>query len=153
MSQSITGILRRLLLVDDDGDGQILDGVDMRTAILGQILLHKRGEGVVQFAARLGGDGVEHKRALARARHAREHRDLVLGNLKRDVLQVILARSAYDDFVVFHNFQCLAQISHSVYCKQPFPAGYDFNDPMMVIDASLLFVCNNEASPTGMNFG
>ena len=60
-----TRVLGGLLLVDDDGDGQVLDGIHVGTAILGQVLLHERREGIVQFPARLGGDGVEHERTLA----------------------------------------------------------------------------------------
>ena len=88
-----------LALVDHDGHRQTLDGIHVRTAILGQILLHKGGKGVGQLATRLGGDGIEHQRALARTRHAGEHSDLVLGNGERHLLQVVLARPAHDDMV------------------------------------------------------
>ena len=59
------GILGGLLLVDDDGDGQVLYRIHVGTAILGQVLLHKRREGVVQLSARLGRNGVKHERTLA----------------------------------------------------------------------------------------
>jgi len=98
-----TGVLGRLLLVDDDGDGQVLDGIHVGTAILGQVLLDKRRERVVQLPPRLGSDGVEHERTLARARNARENRDLMLGNLERDVLEVVLARPLDDDSIAFHD--------------------------------------------------
>ena len=44
-----TRVLGGLLLVDDDGDGQVLDGIDVGTAILGQVLLHERRERVIQL--------------------------------------------------------------------------------------------------------
>ena len=74
----------------------------MGTAVLGQVLLHERGEGVVQFAAGLGRDGVEYQRTLAGARNARENRDLMLGNLERDVFEVVLSRSLDDNLVAVH---------------------------------------------------
>ena len=96
-------VLCRLLLVDDDGDRQVLDGVDMRTTVFGQILLHKRRERVVQLSPRLGRDGVEHERTLARPRHAREHGDGMLRDGQRDILQVILPRS-----LDYYSVSCVA---------------------------------------------
>ena len=80
----------------------------MRSPVFGQVLLRERREGVVQLAARLGGDGVEHQRRLARTRHARHHGDLSLGNADADMLQVVLCRIAHYDMVesvaMFHSF-------------------------------------------------
>ena len=84
------GILRRLFLVYHYGDGQALYAVHMRTAVLGKVLLHERGEGVVELPAALCRDGVKHQRALAGARHPRENRYLVSWYVQRDVLQVVL---------------------------------------------------------------
>ena len=74
----------------------------MGTAVLGQILLHKRRERVVQFPTRLSRDGIEHERTLAGARHAREYSDLMLGNLERDIFEVVLSRSLNDNGIAFH---------------------------------------------------
>ena len=70
----------------------------MRTTILGQILLGKGREGVIQFPPRLGSDRIQHKRTLSRARNAREDGNLVFGDVQGNVLQVILPRApdAYD---------------------------------------------------------
>ena len=92
------GVLGGLLLVNDHRDGQSLDLVHVRTPVLGQILLHEGREGVVQLPPRLRRDRVQHQRALPRARNAREHGNLVFGNVQGDVLQVVLpgAPDAYD---------------------------------------------------------
>ena len=55
-----TRVLRGFLLVDNDGDGQVLDAFHMRSPILRQILLHERRERVVQLASRLCRYRVEH---------------------------------------------------------------------------------------------
>ena len=70
----------------------------MRTPILRQVLLDEGRKGVVQFATRLGCDGVEDQRTLARATDTCEDSDLVLGNSQRDVLQIVLASSS-DEYV------------------------------------------------------
>ena len=41
------GVLGGLLLVDDDSYGQVLDGIDVRTSVLGQVLLYEGGKSVV----------------------------------------------------------------------------------------------------------
>ena len=93
-----------LALVDDDGDGQSVDGVDVRPSVFGQVLLYEGGEGVVELAPRLGGDGVHHERALARARDAGEDGNLVLGNIEGDILEVVLAGTADGDMGCGHAF-------------------------------------------------
>ena len=94
-----TGVLCGLLLVDDDGNGQPLDAIDVGAAVLGQVLLHEGGKGVVELAAALGGDGVHHQRRLATAAHAREDGDAVFGQGERDVLEVVFRRSTDNDAV------------------------------------------------------
>ena len=59
----------RFTLLDDDGDGQVLNVAHVRPSIFGQVLLREGGEGVVELAPRLGRDGVQHQRRLARPRH------------------------------------------------------------------------------------
>ena len=51
----------------------------------------EQAEVLVQLALGLGRDRVEHDRRLARPGHAREDRDLALGDAQRDVLEVVLA--------------------------------------------------------------
>ena len=98
------GILRRLLLVDDHGDGQSLDLVHMRASILGQILLHKGRERIVELPSGLGGDGVQHQRALPGARNAGKNGDLVFGDVQGDVLEVVLPGTPDADRICRHAF-------------------------------------------------
>ncbi len=93
------GILRRLLLVDDDGDGKALDGVDLRASVFREILLHEGGEGVIELPTALRRDGIHHQGALARAGYAGENGDLVFRYVERDIAQVVLPRPADPDGV------------------------------------------------------
>ena len=90
-----TGILRRLLLVDNYRYRQALYAVHMRAPVLGQILLHERGKRVVELPPALRRDSVQHQRTLPGARNPREHRNLILGDIQIYPLKVILARPAY----------------------------------------------------------
>ena len=102
-----TGVLRRLLLVDDDGDGQAFDGVDLRPPVFREILLDEGREGVVELAAALRRDGVHHQRTFAGARDARENGDPVFGNVERQVAEVILPRPADADGIKgLHGVSC-----------------------------------------------
>ena len=94
-----TRVLRGLLLVDNNGYRQVVDGIDMRPPVLRQILLYESRKSVVELTTRLGGDGVEDKRALARPTDTGEHRNLILRDGERDILQIVLARSAYNNMV------------------------------------------------------
>ena len=98
------GILRRFLLVDDHRDRKSLDLVHMRTPVLGQILLHKGRESVVEFPPGLGGDGVQHQRTLPGARNAGENGDLVFGNVQGNVLEVVLPGTPDADHICRHAF-------------------------------------------------
>jgi hypothetical protein len=65
--------------------------------------LHEEGEGLVQLALRFGCDGVEDQRRFPGAGHTGKHRDLLLGNVERDVLEVVLARAAnLDELAIRH---------------------------------------------------
>ena len=98
-------------MLDDDGYWQIFDVAHVRPSVFGQVLLRERWKSVVEFTARLGGDGVHHKRRLARARHARNHGNLPFGNPYVDMFEVVLAGIADDDIVevvgVFHKVMSL----------------------------------------------
>jgi hypothetical protein len=65
--------------------------------------LDEGGEGLVELALCFGGDGIEHQRQLARTGHAREHRDLLLRDVQRDVLEVILSCAANLDVLAVHH--------------------------------------------------
>ena len=94
--------MRRLLLVNDNGDGKVLNGIDMRTTILGKVLLHKRWKRVVKLTSRLGSYGVKHQRTLSRARDTCKNCDLMLGNLERHALEIVLSSSPYYYLIVVH---------------------------------------------------
>ena len=94
------GVRAHPLLVDDDRRRQSLKVVDVGPRQVGHESLHKGAVGLVDHPLRLGGDGGEHQRALARAGDAREHRQAALRDLDADVLEVVLARALHADQIV-----------------------------------------------------
>src|SRR5205085_10707440 len=66
----------------------------------GHEALHEGAVRLVDHALRLGGDGVEHQRALAGAGDSGEDREPALRDLDADVLEVVLARPVHPDQVV-----------------------------------------------------
>ena len=96
------GVLRRRLLVDGDSRGQALDAVDVGLVHLPQEHAGIARERLDVAALTLGEDGVEGQRALARTGKARDDHELVAGDLKRDVLEVVLARTSDDDVFLCH---------------------------------------------------
>ena len=89
-------------MVDDDGDGHVLDTLDLRAAVFREILLYEGREGLVEFATAFGGDGVEAERALSGAGDACEDGNLMFRDFERDVLEVVLASVGDKDKVVGH---------------------------------------------------
>ena len=94
------GVGPHALLVDDDGrrqpsststSGRASDGMKPWTNALYVSLI---------MPLRLGGDRVEHERALARARDTGEHRQPALGDVDADVLQVVVSGALHTDAVV-----------------------------------------------------
>ena len=63
-------------------------------------LLHEGGIGLVDQPLAFRRDGAEDQGGLARTRNAGEDADLALGNIERDVLQIVLAGAANDDRAV-----------------------------------------------------
>ena len=88
------------LLVDDDRGGQPVEHVDVRAGQRRHEALDEGAVGLVDHPLRLGGDGAEHQRALARAGDAGEHRQPALRDLDVDVLEVVDARALHADQVV-----------------------------------------------------
>ena len=62
--------------------------------------LDERRVGLVDHPLRLGGDGVEDQRTLARAGDPGEHREPPLGDLDVHVLEVVDPRALHPDHVV-----------------------------------------------------
>ena len=88
------------LLVDDDRRGEPVEDVDVRARHRRHEALHERAVRLVDQPLRLGGDRAEHERALARARHAREHREPSLRDLEADVLEVVHPGAVHPDQVM-----------------------------------------------------
>src|SRR4051794_11588426 len=77
--------------------------VHVRLAVVRQEALHEEGEGLVQLTLRFGGDGVEDERRFPGTGHPGKHGDLLLGNVERDVLEVVLACAAnLDELAICH---------------------------------------------------
>ena len=89
-----TGVGAHPLLVDDDRGREPVEHVDVGPRQRRHEALHEGAVGLVDQPLRLGGDGVEHQRALARAGDAGEHRQPALRDLDADVLEVVDARPA-----------------------------------------------------------
>ena len=77
------------LLVDDDRGRQSLQHVHVRPGQRRHEALHEGAVGLVDQPLRLGSDGAEDQRALARAGHPGEHGEPPLGDLDADVLEVV----------------------------------------------------------------
>ena len=91
------------LLLDGNGWRESLDRIDVG-------LLHEAEElprvGRERFdvaALPLGVDGIEGERGLARAREPGDDRELIAGDLDRDVLEIVLAGTADDQAFLSHS--------------------------------------------------
>ncbi len=93
------GVAGGRLLVDGDGRRQALDEVDVGLVHLAQELAGVGREGLDVAALALGVDRVEGQRGLARSREAGEDDQLVPGQVKGDVPQIVLASPANDQTV------------------------------------------------------
>ncbi len=60
-------VAAQAFLVDDDGRGDVLDGVHVRPPVVGQEGPDEGAEGLVELPLSLGRKGVEHQGRLARA--------------------------------------------------------------------------------------
>ena len=85
------------LLVNDDGRRDVFEHIGIRLAVVGhEYWLHEGGIGLVDEALAFGRDGAEDQGGLARTRHTGKHCDAALGNIERDVPEIVLARAADD---------------------------------------------------------
>ena len=78
------------LLVHYDRHARVLNGIGVRLGVARQEGSDEHAEILVHLTLRLGRDGVEDDRRFA----AGEDRDLAFGDAQRDVLEIILARTA-----------------------------------------------------------
>jgi hypothetical protein len=93
-------VARSGLLLDGDGGGQPVDGIDVGLAHLLEELAGVGGQGLDVTALPFGVDGVEGQRGLARPGHTGDDHQLVARDLHVDVLEVVSARP-FDDYL-FH---------------------------------------------------
>ena len=87
----------RIRLVDGDGGRNAVDAIDRRLVHAIEELPRVRREGFDVTPLAFGIQRVEHQRRLARARHARDHHELVQRNLETQVLEIVLARTVNHD--------------------------------------------------------
>ena len=85
------------LLVEDDRGRQALEGVHVRPRQRRHEALDEGAVGLVDEPLRFGRDRLEDERALARAGHPGEHRQLALRDVQVDVPEVVLAGAADAD--------------------------------------------------------
>ncbi len=95
-------VLRRRLLLDRDGGGQPLDGVDVGLLHLLEELPGIGGQRLDVAPLTFGIDGVEGERRLAGAGETGEDHQLVPRDLEVYGLEVVLTRAADDDPVIGH---------------------------------------------------
>ncbi len=88
------------LLVNDDGRRNVFQHIGVRLPVMGHELLHEGRIGFVDQPLAFRRNGAEHQRGLARTRHPGKHRDPALGNIQRDVLEIVLPRAANGDRTV-----------------------------------------------------
>jgi hypothetical protein len=93
-------IPRRVFLLDGNGRSQPVDHVHIRLLYPLKKLPRIRRKRLHIPPLSLGIDRVEGQRTLPRTRHAADHRQLSMGNLAGDVLQVVSPRAADDDGVI-----------------------------------------------------
>ena len=90
-------------LLDGDRGREALDVVHVRFLQLVEELPGIRGEAFDVLALALGVDGVEGERGLARSAQAGDDHQLVARDVQREVLQVVLTRTADPDEFLCHN--------------------------------------------------
>ena len=97
------------LLLDRDRGGEAVDPVDVGLGQLSEELTGVAGKALNITALAFGVEGVEGQRALARAGDAGEADQGPLGEVERDVAEVVLARAANPDFRFRHPCDVLVQ--------------------------------------------
>ncbi|MFG2100158.1 hypothetical protein ACGFJ5_06100 [Micromonospora echinaurantiaca] len=96
------GVAAEPALVDHDHRGQPAEVLDVRAGPLRQPVTGERREGLVELVTRLGGDGVEHQRRLARPGHAGEDDQPVARDVDVECGQVVGAGAPDGDVAMLH---------------------------------------------------
>ena len=81
------------LLIDRDGRREAFDEIDVRLVHLPKELPRIGGERLHVAALALGEDRIEGEGGLPRTREPGEHDELVPRQIKRDILEIVLARA------------------------------------------------------------
>ena len=97
-----SGVLAGRLLLDGNGRGEALDRIHVRLVHLLQELPGVGGQGLHVPPLPLRIEGVERQGGLPGAADPRDDDELVPGNLRVDVLQVVLAGALDDDLSLSH---------------------------------------------------
>ncbi len=90
-------IARGVLLADGDRGRDAVDLVDIRLLHALQELARVSGERFDIAALTFGVNGVEGQRRFARSRDARDHGQLVMRDVERDILKIVDARATNAD--------------------------------------------------------
>ena len=96
----------------------MLNMVNIWLAIVRQKALHKGGEGLIELALGLSSNGVENQRRFARARHTCKDRNLLFGNVERNILEAV----SYTHLDVYKRQVCSVILHRSSFTpQQPLP--------------------------------
>ena len=87
----------RIRLVDGDGRRNAVDAIDRGLVHAIEELPRVGRERFDVAPLTFGVQRVEHQRGFSRARHARDHHELVQRNLESQILEIVLARAANHD--------------------------------------------------------
>ena len=94
-----TRIVRRRLLIDGDGWGKAVDGIDVRLRKVAEKLSGIARERLHIASLPLGKDRIEGQRGFSGSRHTRKDDEGVFRYLDIDILEVVFPRSFDDDIV------------------------------------------------------
>src|SRR5579883_3064114 len=95
-------VVRRSLLINRDRGGEAIDMVDVRFLHLVQELAGIGGKRLDIAALPLGENGVKGQAALARPGEARDDHQLIAGDRHIDILQIMFASAANNNFILRH---------------------------------------------------
>ena len=96
------GVAAQPGLVHNDRGGEVVDALHLGLFVFGQPSPHERRVGLIHLPLALGGDGVKDDAGFPGAGDSGKHHDFSLGNIQRDIFQIVLPKPPDDDFVLIH---------------------------------------------------
>jgi len=87
----------KALLVDDDRHAEVFNRIRVGLRILGQKVANEEREVFVKLPLRFGRQCIKNNGRFPRSRNAREDGQLALGNLQRNVFEIVFTRAADGD--------------------------------------------------------